>query len=457
MTTPAGNNQPSPKAVPQVPSGVPLLGSLLDMRRKGVLWFWTDAWREFGDVVRAQMGPLSIYQFVRPEHVHHILVKHQDNYQKGLSHEKLRVPLGKGLLTSEGSLWRRQRRLMSPTFAPKSVTHFAGVMVEEADKTIKRWETQPPGQPVAINTEMMRLAMSAISRSMFTIDIGEEYAEAGTALRHILEYANARTISLIDPPLFLPTPANRRLKWALDTLDGFLYSIIGERRKLPAGDDLLSLLMHATDERTGQPMDERQLRDEVLITFFAGHETTAQLLTWTWYLLSQHPDVETPLHEELDQTLGSRTPKTEDLENLTYTRQVLDEALRLYSPVAVMARDTVEDDVIDGYPVHKGSMVTITPYVTHRHPEFWERPGDFYPEHFAPQQVSARPRYAYYPFGAGPRICLGKHFALLEATLVLARIAQRYRLGLVPNQQIEVEWVGTLRPSSDVMMTLAPR
>jgi cytochrome P450 len=248
-----------------------------------------------------------------------------------------------------------------------------------------------------------------------------------------------------------------KLKQALQTLDEFLYGIIAERRRRPEGDDLLSILLQAQDPETGEGMGDEQLRDEALIIFFAGHETTATLLTWTWSLLAQHPEAEARLHAELDEVLAGRSPGLEDVEALNYTRMVLDEVLRLYPPVAVMARDALEEDEIDGYAIPAGSMVTITPYISHRHPEFWQRPEAFWPEHFAPERVEARPRYAYYPFGAGPRICLGKHFALLEATLVLAEVARRFQLRLVSGELPEAEWSGTLRPCGDVLMTVQPR
>ena len=286
-----------------------------------------------------------------------------------MSHDKLRIALGNGLLTSEGPFWSRQRRLMSPTYTPRGVTRFAEIMTGAAADLLGGWQ---PGRTMAVNQEMMVLAMNVISRSMFGIDIGEKYADAGRALGYILEFAAARTMSIIDPPLFIPTPANNRLKWALRTIDEFLYGIIAERRLQPPGDDLLSLLMSARDEETGETMDEKQLRDEVLITFFAGHETTAQLFSWTAYLLDQHPQVESRLHAELEEVLGGRTPTLEDVPRLVYTRQVVDETLRLYSPVAVTARDVIETDEIGGYEIPAGSMVMVAPYLTHRHPEFWE-------------------------------------------------------------------------------------
>jgi cytochrome P450 len=292
---------------------------------------------------------------------------------------------------------------------------------------------------------------------MFDVDIGQDFAEAGEALGFVLEYATQNTMSVVSLPLWVPTPSNVRLRRALGVLDDFLYGIISRRRQQPPGDDLLYGLMQARDESTGEVMSEKQLRDEALIIFFAGHETTALLLTWTWVLLAQHPEVEARLHEELDRALGGRTPVVGDLDNLTYTRMVLDEVLRLYSPVAVMARDVVEDDVVDGYPVPGGSMVVLMPYLTHRHPDFWERPDEFWPEHFVPEAVEARPRYAYIPFGAGPRICIGKYFALEEAALVLAEMAQRFRLRMAPGATAKAAWSGTLRPAAPVHMIVEPR
>jgi cytochrome P450 len=401
---------------------------------------------------------MVIHMITRPEHIQHVLVKNSDNYHKGLSHDKLRIALGNGLLTSEGPFWQRQRRLMSPNYTPRGVTRFAEIMTSSAQYLLHRWEIEGKiGQPMAINLEMMRLAMSVISRSMFNVDISESYAEAGEALGTILEFAAARTMSLIDPPLFIPTPGNRKMKWALRTIDDFLYGVIAGRRALPPGDDLLSLLMEARDEETGETMSAKQLRDEVLITFFAGHETTAQLFSWTCFLLDSNPQVEARLHAELENVLGGRTPALEDVPRLVYTRQVIDEALRLYSPVAVTARDVIEDDQLGGYHIPAGSMVMVAPYISHRNPEFWETPLEFNPEHFSPKQVAGRPRYAYYPFGAGQRICLGQHFALLEAVLVLAEVTRRYRIRLLPGQQVEPLFMGTLRPCADILVTAEKR
>lgn len=346
---------------------------------------------------------------------------------------------------------------MAPTYTRKGVEQFAEIMNKETQKMLSRWKLISPVETLSINKEMMRLAMSVISQSMFTIDVGEDFKDAGDALTFILEFANKRTMSLIDPPMFIPTPMNRKIKSSIDTIDKFLYNIIDERRNSPPGDDLLSILMTAVDEESGNVMDDKQLRDEVLITFFAGHETTAQLLTWAWYLLAKHPGVEECFHQELDQVLAGRSPEIGDVPNLVYTRMIIDETLRLFSPVAMTARDALVDDVVDGYFVPKGSVVTITPYITHRHPDYWEKPNEFYPEHFSQEKVDQRPRYAYIPFGAGPRICLGMHFALLEAALVLGDVGQRYKFKLESDQDVNPVWSGTLRPEVDIFMTLSPR
>ena len=435
-----------------------LMNAMFGSRNGDTIASYMDLWREYGDLARMKIGPMAIHLIVHPDHVRHVLVERVDNYPKGLSHDKLRIALGNGLLTSENPLWKYQRKLMQPTYTPKGIAQFGDIMVDSADQMLARWRVRNnPDRALVVNQEMMRLAMSVISRSMFGIDISEDFKDAGHALMTILEFAAARSMSFIDPPLFVPTPMNRGFKQALETIDGFLYGIIRERKQQAPGDDLLSLLMTARDQETGAVMDEKQLRDEVLITFFAGHETTAQLLTWTWYLLSKHPHVEEKLHAEVDTVLNGRRPGLDDVPNLVYTRQILDETLRLYSPVAITARDPLADDVIDGCLIPGGSMVTVMPFITHRHPAFWDNPEGFMPERFEPAEVKKRPRYAYYPFGAGPRICIGQHFALLEATLILAELAQHYRLKLVPGLWVAPQFMGTLRPSRDVLMTLEER
>jgi cytochrome P450 len=308
-----------------------------------------------------------------------------------------------------------------------------------------------------INQEMVRVTMKVISRSVFGLDVEEDFSKAAQSLYALLEYTSQTSNSLIDLPLFVPTPRNRQLKQAKAYLREFMMNIIESRRRDGLQDDLLSMLMSSRDAETGEFMTNEQLHDEVLITFFAGHETTASLLTWTSYLLSLYPEVEEKLHAELDSVLQGRVPTLDDVPQLTYTRMVLDEVLRLYSPVPLLARDAQEDDEIGGYHVPKGSIVIPFPYGTHRHPEFWEHPYAFYPEHFLPEAVAERPKYAYFPFGSGQRVCIGLHFALLEATLILADIAQKYRLRLAAPNYGAVEFIGVARPAKPILMTVEAR
>ena len=455
-----------PARVAPGPRPHPLLGNMMDINRQGVIGFAYQAWREYGDVCRFQFGPMRAQLFVRPEAVHHIMAEKRQNYIKGASHDKMRLWLGKAILTSEGADWQRQRRLMQPTYTPRGVMHFANLMTDAIQQVEARWLAhagRAAGEAINVNAEMVRMTTSIISLAMFGEDISDTARTVDEALQTILSQTVQRMTAIIDPPLFIPTPANRRFQWAERTLDAFVYDIIQRRRRLgsqaqSSGDDLLWLLIQARDEETGAVMDDRQLRDEVMVTFFAGHDTSAQLLTWCWYLLAQNEAVEEKLHAELERVLAGRTPTLDDVPQLTYTRMVLDEALRLYPPVAMFPRDVLADDTIDGYAVPAKSMVFVGPYMTHRHPEFWERPLEFYPEHFTPEQVERRPRYAYYPFSAGPRTCIGNHFALLEATLALAELAQRVRLRLAPGQRIEPEFVGTLRPvGARLMMRVEER
>ena len=447
----------TPLRTPPGPKGTPFIGSIPEISAKGLVNFYYELWQNYGDLVQMRLGPMKSYLFSRPEHIQHILVKNPDKYIKGASHDRLRNALGLGLLTSEGEVWSQKRKLMQPTYTPVNVRKFAALMTEEAQTLVARWQTYEAGTAVDINAEMVRMTMSVISRSIFGVDVDAHYREIGLAFRQFLEYAASSTNRLIEAPLFVPTPKNQRLKKAKKLVHDFIFEIIRQRREEGLQDDLLSMLMSARDENTGQTMSDEQLHDEILITLFAGHETTASLLSWTWFLLAQHPEVEAKLHAELESTLAGRTPGLDDIPNLRYTRMVLDETLRLYSPVIITARDLAVDDQVDGYRIPQGSMAVIFPYATHRHPEFWARPLEFYPEHFTETQVAARPRYAYYPFGAGQRICIGSHFALMEAVLLLAEIAQRHQPRLALPNDGQIEFVGVLRPAEPILMTVNPR
>ncbi|MCU0513718.1 MAG: cytochrome P450 [Anaerolineae bacterium] len=433
-----------------------MVGHLGEIRQVGFLAFYERLWRDYGDLVQFAPGPLNGCMAVHPDQVRYILVEKPEIYIKGMSHDRLRDSIGHGILTLEGSDWRQQRRLLQPTYTPGGIRQFASIMTDEAEAAIARWRSTA-GQPVDINEAMTRITMRVISRAIFGIDLDEGFREVALALHGLLDYTSTGSSSLFVMPLFLPTPANQRLKRNQKIVRDFIFQIIERRRRQGPGEDLLSLLMSIIDEDTGQPMTDDQLHDEILITFFAGHETTASLLTWTWYLLAQNPAVEARLYDEVTQVLAGRAPTLEDLGRLTYTRMVLEETLRLYPPVPLLARDAAQDDTLAGYPIKAGTLVVTPLFLTQRHPDYWERPEAFYPEHFTPEQVEQRPRYAYLPFGAGQRVCLGIHFARMEAAILLAHLAQHYRLRLAQPFDGRTQFVGVIRPAGPILMQVEAR
>ena len=431
--------------------GLPLVGNLPQFQRQP-LATPIKAARECGDVARIDLASQRYYLLSNPEHVRHVLQDNNKNYIKGYG--KVRVLLGDGLVLSEGSFWRRQRRLMQPAFHRRRLARFAEVMTEETAKMLDGWEARVSGgRPLDVAMEMTLLTQRIIVKAMFGEDVGAEGGRIARAFETAL--AGIETRFLI--PLWitrLPLPANRRFENALRTIDDAVHRIIGERRcsGREGGDDLLSMLMEARDEETGETMSDRQIRDEVTTIYLAGHETTAVTLSWTWYLLSKSPEVARRVHEEVSRILGERTPGIEDLPNLTYTRMVLDETLRLYPAAWMISRTAVEEDEIGGYRIPAGHTFFLSPYVTHRRTDLWPNPEGFDPERFAPADGNGPPRFAYYPFGGGPRLCIGNNFALMEAILIVAMTMQRYRLDLMPGQTVGAHPKGTLRPRPGVWM-----
>jgi len=396
-----------------------------------------------------------------PDHVKRVLQENHRNYDKNFPNMKAaRELFGNGLFTSDGESWLRQRRLMQPSFHHKRLTGFGRLMSEATATMLERWQRTAPGDtPLDISVEMTRLTLRIAGLSLFSLDLSNEADMLGrtfTTLGPLIsKYAN-----LPLPPLWVPTPRNRRLLTGLNTLNTVVYAIIEERRKQPVATntgDLLGMLLSAQDEETSEGMSDQQLRDEVLTLLLAGHETTAAALTWTWYLLSQHPEVECRLHTELDTVLGGRLPAVEQLDALPYTRMVIQEALRLYPPAFGFTRFAVTEDEIGGYPIPAKSVMFLSANCTHRHPVFWEEPEVFDPERFTPERSADRPRFAYFPFGGGPRQCIGNAFALMEAQLVLATVAQRYTLRLIPRHPVEPQVRLTMWPRYGLPMTLHPR
>ncbi|HEY0241177.1 MAG TPA: cytochrome P450 [Gemmatimonadaceae bacterium] len=412
--------------------------------------------REHGDIAHWRIGPQNIYLFSHPDLIRDVLVTNQKNFHKSRGLERARRLLGNGLLTSEDEFHLRQRRLAQPAFHRARIAAYAATMVDYAERTAMRWQG---GETVDMHREMMRLTLGIVARTLFDADVDEEAAEIGDALTHAFESFNLAMLPFTELLEKLPIPPVRRFNAARDTLDRIIYGMIEERR-MSGGDrgDLLSMLLLATDtEGDGTGMSDTQLRDEALTIFLAGHETTANALTWTWYLISQHPDVEAKLHREIDTALGDRAPGYEDLPSLPYTRMVLAESMRLYPPAWAIGRRALEPFEVRGYTIPRRSVVLMSQYIVHRLPGYFPSPERFDPERWTPEAQGARPKFSYFPFGGGARVCIGEQFAWMEGILLLAALARKWRMRLVPGHRVEVQPLITLRPRHGMKMTLEKR
>ena len=408
------------------------------------------------------------YLLSHPDDIKRVLQDNNQNYRKGLIYQYLKPVLGLGLLTNEGESWLSQRRLVQPAFHRQELGEFTSIMTGAIGAMLDRWRNQTELAPRDIAAEMARLTMDTVGQALLGSDLAGTSAQVHDAVKVGQEQVNWRITHPFSLSENYPTPRNRRFKKALHTLDDLVYSIIEQRRHSSSavrsgaegggsGHDLLTLLLEARDEDTGEGMTDWQLRNEVITIFLAGHETTANALAWAWHLLSLHPEVEDQLYTEVDSLLCGRLPTLQDIPRLTYTRMVLDETLRLCPPAWVIARYPVTDDEAGGYRIPAYSQVILSSYVTHRHPDLWQQPERFDPERFRPDQLTQRPRYAYFPFGGGPRICIGSEFALMEGVLTLAAVACEYRLLAVPGHDVEPEALITLRPRGGLPMFVERR
>jgi len=397
-----------------------------------------------------------VYQLAHPDLARQILVEEPEKFVKArFIKQAFRPFAGEGLLTSDGEFWKQQRRLIQPAFHHGRLADYGNVMAAHARQMADSFED---GRVIEIDAEMAKLTLGIVVKSLFGADFTRESEEIGELMVAVLNAANHRLNTILRLPSWIPTRRNLREKRALARLDEMLHALITTRRA-SAGqtEDLLSVLLAAVDDESGARMSDRQLRDEMMTLFLAGHETTANALTWTWYLLSQHPEVEAKLLSEVDAVLGGRAPTVTDLPNLPYTDMLVREVLRLYPPAPGFAREPVEDVEIGGYVVPRGSLVTVNTYALQRDPRFFEDPERFDPQRFARGWEERIPRYAYLPFGGGPRVCIGNGFAMMEARLILATVAQRCRLSLEPDQRVVPMQLVTVRPKESIRMRLHVR
>jgi cytochrome P450 len=439
---------------PPGPKGKLLGGNFTAFRRDSLAYLQRSS-QEHGDIVYFRFGPQDVFFFNHPDYIKDVLVTHHQSFMKGRALQRAKRLLGEGLLTSEGDFHRRQRRLAQPAFHRARIASYGSVMTAYADRTTSNWQD---GATLDISQEMMRLTLAIVGKTLFDADVESEADEIGTALTSVMELFDflLMPFSELLEKLPLPLPHVRRFQKAKERLDSTIYRIIEERRRsVEDRGDLLSMLLSARDEEgDGGQMSDLQVRDEVMTLFLAGHETTANALTWTWYLLSQHPEVEAKLHEELDAVHDGRKPTVEDVPSLRYTEMVLAESMRLYPPAWAIGRLALHDYEIGGYTIPAKSLVLLSPYVTQRDARYYLEPTRFDPERWTPQAREARPQFAYFPFGGGPRRCIGEGFAWMEGILLIAMIARNWRMRLVHNHRVETMPVITLRPKYGMRMTL---
>jgi cytochrome P450 len=439
---------------PRGPANPPILGHTIAFRRNP-LQFLSKLAAEYGDLVYYRIATMPAFYFGHPDFVKDILVTRQSKFRKSRMLQRARILLGDGLLTSEGQYHLQQRRLVQPAFHRDRLAAYGRVMTECAVRTRERWQA---GSTLEMSEEMMRLTLAIVGRTLFSADVESEASEIREALTTILKMFNFLVLPFSQYLEKLPLPIIRRFERAKDRLDATIYRMIRERRASGSDQgDLLSMLLLARDEDTGLGMSDEQVRDEALTLFLAGHETTANALTWTWYLLSQHPECEAKLHREIDSVLEGRPPSVEDLPHLRYTEMVLAESIRLYPPAWAVGRTPVEAIEIAGVAVPVGALCIMSPYLMHRDSRFYPEPLRFDPERWTPEKKEARPKFSYFPFGGGARICIGERFAWMEGTLALAAIAQRWKLRLAPGHRVDTLPLLTLRPRYGMNMLAVPR
>lgn len=410
--------------------------------------------RDRGDVVSLYASKNKpSYVVNSPEYIREILVAKEVFFHKGRSTEILKRTLGEGLLTAEGTSHERQKKLMLPAFHKQRIEVYSDIIVSSGLHSLKNWTH---GSHRNITTDMMELTLEGITRTMFGTSLGVAAQEVMQAVNQCVEYSAKRLFSPIPIPLGFPTPGNIKFRLAVRRLHDVLTPLIAKARRTDSlREDLLAMLAKAQDEETGQELSDQEIRDQLLTILIAGHETTANSLSWTWYLLSQNPEVEQKFHEELHTVLGDRTPAYSDLAQLTYTQHIFQESLRLYPAAWSILRESTNDVELCGNQFKKNSFFMMSPYAIHRNPEFFDEPERFWPERFAGDLLKRIPRFAYFPFGGGSRSCIGSNFALMEGVLLLATIGNRYKLRLLSNQsQILPEPLVSLRIRGGMQMEL---
>jgi len=450
--------RPGPTLAAPVVPGSFLLGSALDLRRD-MLAACEREFQRYGDAVRFRAGPpgarLDLHMLFHPDAAHRVLAGWSANYRKeNVFYSELRSAFGDGLLTTQDDQWQRQKRYLQPLFAPKHVNDYAAAMTGQVQQVVRRWRVRQPGT-IDLHAEMTRLTLATVCQVLFGEDVGRALPVVQRTFAPLGEAVRRRALAGGRVPLGWPTPVNRRLRQARDELHGVCDEIVAHRRA--SGDrreDMLGLLLEAHDEAGS--LSDAEVRDQVLIFLLAGHETTSTALTYTLHLLGRHPDEQCRVRAEAESVAGGRAPTAEDVPTLEYTTMVLKEAMRLYPSAPFLGRRAVEEDQISGYRIPAGAEVVLAPWITHRHPDFWVRPEHFDPNRFTPTRERARHRYAWFPFGGGPRACIGQHFSMLESVIALATLVRDFDFAAPPGEPPRTNHI-TLRPTHGVPSRVRPR
>ena len=434
--------------------GSPILGVMREFNRDQLAFI--TRLRSLGDVVRARFLYVPAYFIYHPTDIEYLLVTNAKNFRKAMSLRSnffYRL-VGNGLLTSEGEFWRRQRRLAQPAFHKQRISNLSDVMVEYTERMLTGWKA---GETRDLHRDMMRLTLEIVVKTLFDANVSGDIDNVGRVLSEIVKpFASQATLKWILNNR-LPTPAHRQFHRSVGEIDQIIYRIIAERRASAADKgDLLSMLLQAQDE-DGSQMTDAQLRDEVITLFLAGHETTALALSWTWFLLTTNKDVEVKFHEELDRVLNGRLPELSDLPHLSYTEMIAKETMRLYPPAFGLGREAIEECEIGGYRIPRKTQVFTFQWATQRDPRFFDRPDEFNPDRWTPEFVEQLPKFAYFPFGGGPRICIGNYFAMMEMILLMATIGRRFKFDLAPDANVELYPAMSLRPKTGVRVVINQR
>jgi cytochrome P450 len=439
--------------LPPGPTGT-LLGGNIQSFSRDRLGFLLNTAKEYGPLASFRAGPRRIFLASRPDLIEQVLVTDSKHYIKHFGTRAFRPLLGNGLLTSEGAFWQRQRKLVQPAFLNTRVPRYAPIMAELTEEMLQSWL---PGKSVQIDFEFEALTSKIALKTLFNLDDLGDRQRFGDTLKLALDIMTERIFRFVKFPLWVPTPETLRLKRALAELDRSVHDLIAAgRARREVGDDLLSRLISARHE-DGSTMGDAELRDETMTLFLAGYETTALTLAWTWYLLARHKRVEDKLVSEWERVLSGKTPSVEDISNLPYTSAVITESMRLFPPAYVIGREATTDLELGGYHVKRGYSVLMSQWVSHRDPKYFADPEAFIPERWENGFAKQLPKFAYYPFGGGKRICVGQSFALMEAMIVLPSVGQRYRFNLHPEAAIKVKPQITLMPANGIPTVLQPR